>query len=377
MNTIPDYPFSRHDVGVKAEIFIDQKHQIDLSTNQIDERHFPYKTWTRLSKIVLSEDRVMNDLIDPQGHMQLRVEISKYLVKYRGIIASPNQIIIGSGSQAMAQLLIALLGRHLFYGMEDPGFLKLRHLFELSGANLFPIPLDDKGISMHGIHTSRVDVIHVTPSHQFPTGIIMPISRRIELLNWATQKGKWIIEDDYDSEFRYIGQPIPALKSLDKQGRVIYMNTFSKSLSPAIKTNYLVLPDDLMSTYNAIKHAIACSVPLFDQFVLMRFMKEGHFDRHLNRMKKVYRQKIDRCIQAFSDLPEIGIEGSESGLHMIIKMKSLHAIHDFQTEMQKQKIYMPTIQDYAVRELEKKAIFIFGYAHLEDSRLIDAINAIK
>ena len=368
---LPIYPLRSlaRNIETPSKI-LDVSYPYDLSTHHVDRDHFPYKTWARISREVLTEASVMSELSESQGLFELREQIAIYLERYRKISVSPRQIIIGSGSQAMIQVIIAIIGRTHQYAMEEPGFKRLRDLFMYSGVAVKSISMDAYGAILDEKSRFDFDVMHITPSHQFPTGIVMAISRRLEWLNWASEKdGRFMIEDDYDSEFRYEGQPIPALQSLDQKESVIYMNTFSKSLSPALKINYLVLPLRLLSAYDELKHAMACSVPLFDQHVLMRFLKEGHFERHLNRMKKIYRKKIDKILEVFKNNPKIHISGYANGLHLVLHMPSITDPIRFQNELKSKGIYLPMINDFVFQKQTIQPIFLMGYAHLSDDKL--------
>lgn len=379
VNPLPVYQYKTKEKNLN--VFLKTVHQddiIDLSTNAIDLTYFPFNTWRKLIRKALLEK---NQLFLPQaeqGILELRFEIKKYLEIYRGIDASVEQIVVGSGSQAIIQLLIALLGRDLVYGMENPGFLKLKNIFELSGIDVKPISMDEIGISVSEVLALEVNCIHITPSHQYPTGKILPIHRRLELLNWAYEKpNRYLIEDDYDSEFRYQGQPTPALQTLDHHEKVIYMNTFSKSLSPATKINYLVLPKSLLSKYQKIASSISCSVPPFDQYILSMFMQEGHFERHLNRMKRIYRQKIELILRELRDHRRLHLSGYQSGLHMVINIEGVKNAKQVQLDMLKKKVMMPMIQDFYINKQIDIPEFVFGYAHLSEKEIIKVVQALK
>lgn len=197
-------------------------------------------------------------------------------------------------------------------------------IFKSSRALCRPILLDESGMRPDALRESRANVACITPSHQFPTGTIMPVSRRIQLLNWANEKpGRYLIEDDYDSEFRYSGKPIPSLQGMDETGRVIYMGAFSKSLSPALRVSYMVLPRHLLDAYQKKLSFYICPVPKMDQKTLCRFIDEGHFERHLNRMRNLYRQKRETIVSAVRRLlPEAEIRGDSAGLHFLLRVNN-------------------------------------------------------
>lgn len=294
----------------------------DFSHQGVDFDHFPFSIWRRLTKEVIDEtDKELLRTGDPHGLPALRSTIARYLHQSRGVNCSPDQIIISSGTEYLLQLLTQLFDRQAVYAIENPGYEKLAMIFRSSRAEYKPIILDRSGMRPEALEESTATIACITPSHQFPTGQIMPVNRRIQLLNWANDRpGRYIIEDDYDSEFRYTGKPIPSLQGLDKEGKVIYMGALSKSLSPALRVSYMVLPQTLLQAYHEKLDFYICPVPTIEQKTLQRFMDEGHFERHLNRMRNLYRQKRERLVTAIRDLlPEARIEGAASGLHFVLR----------------------------------------------------------
>lgn len=376
VNDIPEHRFFKQSTN-RSETNLTQIEE-DISPNLNKQIYFPHQVWAKLSRKVLSDTpQFMESSVDPQGHMDLRYEIKKYLEIYRGIITSVDHIVIGSGSQAMMQVLIALIGRDYTFVMEEPGFPRLKNILRYSGIKLITIPLDSQGINANQCQSKKPTVIHVTPSHQYPTGIVMPVARRIELLNWANQEEhRYIIEDDYDSEFRYQGQPIPAMQSLDRNSKVIYMNTFSKSLSPAIKINYLVLPQSLIEKYQEIKQIMPCSVPLFEQKVLAEFMRDHHFERHLNRVKKIYRRKALMVLEKLKDEKNIKITGYEAGLHMILKMDTAIDIKHLLEHIGLHHIKLIHLESFYDKKPEVCSDFMFEYSTLDDLEVMKTIETL-
>ena len=264
-----------------------ERYDYDFKTNIVDNGCFPFSTWAHLSRRVLSEYSArLLEATDPRGVLQLRQEIAHYLHDFRGIAVSPENIVVGAGLEYLIGLLIQLLGHGHVYAVENPGYRKLAQIVTQNSAALRPIPLDKSGLRADVLAESDASVVYLTPSHHFPLGTVMPVARRLELLRWAAGKpGRYIIEDDYDSEFRYASRPIPALRELDREGRVIYVNTFSKSLAPGLRIGYLVLPDALMARYRERFSLYAATVSSFDQFTLAAFMHSGGFERHISRSR--------------------------------------------------------------------------------------------
>lgn len=293
----------------------------DFTPFGVDAGTFPFAQWRRLGREILSaRDETLLRAGHPQGLAELRVSIGHYLFRSRGVRCSPDQILISSGTEYLLQLLIQLLEQSTGYAIENPGYEKLAMIFSANRVKIHGISLDEQGMDPRALAASGAQVACVTPSHQFPTGRVMPVSRRIQLMNWAVaEPDRYLVEDDYDSEFRYGGKPIPSLQSLDEQDRVVYMGTFSKSLSPALRVSYMVLPPALIQAYRERLNFYLCPVPVLEQKILHGFLKAGHFERHLNRVRSLYRQKRETLIAALAEvLPRAGIQGDAAGLHLTL-----------------------------------------------------------
>lgn len=365
-----------------------QTYDVSFRTNVVDTSLFPNATWAKLSREVLSMNyHEMLNNTHPQGILNLRIEIAKYLELYRGMSVDPKQIIIGSGSQALISMLVELLGRHKTYALEKPGYLRLHQIFKGQDVRLSLIPLDEQGISMQALEQASADVIHITPAHQFPTGIVMPVQRRLELLKWASlDKDRYMIEDDYDSEFRFSGQPLFTLFGLDHQDHVIYMNSFTKTLAPSFRMGYIVLPQSLLKAYHHIEAHHGCTVPNFEQFIMYKFMREGYFERHINRMRQVYKKKLDIMKSIIEDQNDMDMFGDEAGLHFILTIKKEISEEKLIQHLKDQSIYTNGIYHYmqdhdVLNHPYPKLIIGYSGIPLEDierstNKLIDAIKKI-
>lgn len=261
---------------------------------------FPFSVWAKLMRQVLSQRGP--DLLRPVPHSgvpELREAIAGTLYRLRGLSVSPEQIVVGSGSEYLYNLIVQLLGRELVYGVEDPGYPKPARIYALNGARCISLPVDGQGISPQTLAASPAQVVHLSPSHQFPTGAVTPAGRRQALLRWAAQGGdRYLIEDDYDSEFRFTGLPIPALQSIDQADRVIYLNTFSRALAPSLRISYLVLPPTLLDRYHQRLGFYSSTVPALEQYTLASFLSEGRFEQHLSRARNRYRALRDQVLEA-------------------------------------------------------------------------------
>ncbi len=283
---------------------------------------FPFSVWNRLQRQVLLDHG--SQLLEPvphQGVSALRKAIATHLAAFRGMQVDPENIIIGAGTDFLYNLLLQLLGRERVYLLEEPGYGKIRRIYDTAGATTASAPMDENGVLPECLGENRV--LHISPSHHFPTGIVTPMPRRLALLNWTVETGSWIIEDDYDTEFRFDTHPIRALYTPDAQSRVIYMNSFSKSLAPSIRIGYMVLPPALMQQFREKLGFYSSTVSGFEQHTLARFLQEGHFEKHINRMRKFYRARRNRLSELLQRCPwadRLTIQEADAGLHFLVKV---------------------------------------------------------
>lgn len=285
--------------------------------------HFPFSVWSSLQREVMLD--LGEGLLLPlhnQGLPQLRNAIARHLHQFRGMQVDPDNILIGAGTDFLYNLLVQLLGREKRYGVEEPGYSKIQKVYEAAGAACTLLTLDEQGVDPEELEDTQV--VHISPSHHFPSGIVMPLSRRKELLAWAgAGSDRWIIEDDYDSEFRFNAHPLPAMCSLDGGDRVIYMNTFSKTLAPSIRISYMILPHSLMAAFRKRLGFYSCTVPSFEQYTLERFLSRGYFEKHINRMRKFYRSMRNRIVDAITGCPaadKLTILEENAGLHFLLQV---------------------------------------------------------
>lgn len=352
----------------------------DFSPYSVDLSHFPYHTWRQLSKRILQNNTNLFLLGDNQGDYSLRFEIARYLHQSRGVKCSEEQIVIGAGADYLLQLLTGILGYSRRIAMENPAYQRALHIFQDFGISTMPISLDTQGMSVEELKQSMCDTAYVTPSHQYPLGIVMPIKRRMELLNWALEdKNRYIIEDDHDSEFRYKGKPIPSLQGIDPKERVIYMGTFSKAIAPAIRVGYMVLPHKLLKVYKHRFGSYASTVSRIDQALLSIFLKEGYFERHVSRMRKIYKDKQDILISCLKDFPvPLEISGEDGGMHLVVKIKN-----GISEKALIQKASVHRIKLYGLKEHFLKIpenytpTFLIGYANLTKEEIAEGITLLK
>ncbi|MBQ2073047.1 MAG: PLP-dependent aminotransferase family protein [Oscillospiraceae bacterium] len=300
---------------------------LDLSGNRTPAARFPFSVWAHLMRETINEHG--EALLHPSpcgGVRPLREAIAAHLRSFRGMSVDPDQIIVGAGTEYLYGLLIQLLGKDRVYCLEDPGYRKIAQIYASNGACCRWAAMDDLGISIAGLEAAGADVVHISPTHHFPTGITMPVSRRYELLSWASAlPGRTIIEDDYDSEFRLTGRPIPSLQSIDTDGCVIYMNTFSKTLASTIRISYMILPPVLANRYYSQLSFYSCTVSSFEQYCLARFLSGGWFEKHLNRMRLFYARLRRELLQVIADSPcadRLTVLERDSGLHFLLQIRT-------------------------------------------------------
>lgn len=304
--------------------FNDEAVFADFTGSSVPLGMFPYAAWAKSLRDALTREseRMLVGETGFAGTLRLRKAIADHLRGFRGMEVDPECIVVGAGSQVLYNWLVQLLGRNLHYGVEDPGYLRLSRIYEANNVELSHIPLDENGIDMASVVESSADVLHLMPSHQFPTGIVTSIGRRYELLGWASAKdNRYLVEDDYDCEFRLTGRPIPSLQSIDATGKVIYANTFTKSLGPAFRIGYLVLPPALADRFRRELGFYSCTVSAIDQLALARFIESGDYERHVNRLRTYYRSVRDALVSAFqasSFSERVSIEEQDAGIHFIM-----------------------------------------------------------
>lgn len=356
-------------------------HRVDLSSNSLLAENFPFSTWSRLLRHTISEKQQLLLTQSPTaGVSPLRQAIANHLRHFRGMDISPEQIVIGAGTEYLYELLIKLIGRDKIYCVEDPGYQKLRRIYRDNGACCIALPIDQQGMSVTALNTVSCDVIHISPSHHFPTGIITPISRRYELLGWVAAGPRYIIEDDYDTEFRLVGRPIPSLFSIDMSNKVIYMNTFSKSLASTIRISYMVLPKPLMEEFNSKLNYLSCTVSTFEQYTLAEFINQGYFERHINRMRNNYkklRQQLLKALTSHPDHERIKILQQSSGLYFLLQIDTSLSDRDLQARLRQKGLMLQPLQHYYQnRQAAPEHTFVVNYSSIASTDIHQIVDAL-
>ena len=293
----------------------------DFSTGAVDTGVFPYASWARLSREVVSGNPQLLQRGEARGDPAFRRALAEFLREYRGVRCDADQIVVGAGLEYLLNVLVQVLPENSIYGLEDPGYLAAWQVLRNHGRQIRMIPLDDSGLRADKLRQSGATVAYVTPSHQFPMGCTMPVGRRAALLAWAEEgEERFLVEDDYDSEFRYLSRPIPAMQSLDDGGKVIYVGTFSRSIAPSIRVAYLVLPRRLLPVYEQRLGFAASTVSRFEQQTLAAFLSRGLYARHLRRAANLYRKKQQLLLEELAKLPGARVAGAQAGLHFLLTL---------------------------------------------------------
>ena len=355
--------------------------RLDLRSNRVDASRFPMATWARLVRQTLSEggDALLSP-IPHQGLLELRRAIAADLAAYRGMTVDPGQIVVGAGAEYLYVLLTQLLGRDAVFAVEDPGYPKIRQVYQACGAAVAPIPLDGEGMDLEALRRCGARVAHISPAHHYPTGLVTPIARRQALLKWAEQQEGWLIEDDYDSEFRFTGRPIPTLQSIDTGGRVIYMNTFSQTISPAMRVGFAVLPPRLLEKYRRELDFYACTVPALEQQVLARFLSGGAYEQHLSRMRKEYRARRAAVLSAFREsgfASRIRISEQGAGLHFLLRLETRESDEALKRRAEERGVRLSFLSEYAVHRPAQPHTMVVNYAGLDPQKLGEAMALLE
>ncbi len=346
----------------------------------IDTELFPYTVWRKLmNEAVGSLNAQTLSLGDPIGDFEFRTAISEYLAQSRGVRCTPDQILIGAGTDYLLMLLCGLFTADLKIAMENPTYLRAYHVFCGLGRMVNPVPVTKTGIDIRKLSASDSSIAYVTPSHQYPLGAVMPVTHRRELLDWAYSSPKrYIIEDDHDSEFRYKGLPIPSLQGMDTKGRVIYLGTFSRIIAPAIRVSYMVLPPELCRLYRQKFPHYSSTVSRVDQRILTEFIRGGYLERHLNKMRKTYHQRHDALLRALHCFGNsIDISGEYAGLHLVVSFLDYGTEENIQACASQAGMHLYSLKEHAIAPVLISApTFLLGFAGLSEQEIKSSVAAL-
>ena len=344
--------------------------RVNFSTSVVDTSAFPYASWAKLNKEVIYNSPELLQRGDRQGEPALRSALATFLQEYRGVRCSAEQLVVGAGTEYLLELLIQLFDPEAVFALEDPCYAVTWHSVRNSGRRFRFIPVGDVGISIPELKKSDASVAYITPSHQFPMGVTMPAVQRSQLLHWANSApDRYIIEDDYDCEFRYGAHPIPAMQSMDRNGRVVYIGSFSRGLAPSIRVAYMVLPEALLERYRALFGHFSSTVSRYEQTVLARFLSEGFYSRYLRRTCNLYRQRCARLTQRIRSLDErIRISGDGGGLHFLLTLPD-RSEEELYAQATASGIRLHRLSDYAHEYPVRPSTVVLGYGGVSDEAL--------
>lgn len=364
-----DFPIHQNKKSIPREV-----HRIFYKNAGVDRESFDVKMWKRLYGSVLIEQKESLFISgDPQGEEDLREKICEFVQRTRGVRCSRDQIVVGAGIQYLLGILCSLLKKeHHSIAMEYPGFIQAKNVFEDYHMDIVSIPVSKEGIDIKKLKDSHAKMVYISPSHQYPTGSVMPIDKRLEILNWSRENDGIIIEDDYDCLLRYESLPIPALQGLDKGGQVIYLGSFSKILLPSIRISYMILPENILKKYISQKNRYAQSSSKIEQLTLARFMEKGCFGKHLRRIRKIYSKKNEKIVDFIKKQgkDKIHILGHDSGLHMMFEIKTDKTRQEIIKEAQKTNIYLEIIEGYH----KGKQLVVFPFSGLREGEIEKILN---
>ncbi|MDT3700985.1 MAG: PLP-dependent aminotransferase family protein [Thermincola sp.] len=353
--------------------------EYDFHPVKLGPDDFPFSIWNKLSNEALREERqYFLSYNESMGEWALRCELQRYLEKSRGVSCTPEQIVICSGLQHSLAILAQILRQKFSVcAVEEPGNVMLKSIFKNYGFNLIPIPVNDEGINLNYL-SSENEIIYITPSHQFPLGYVMPINNRLQLIQWAESIGGFIIEDDYDSELRYSGQPIPSLQGLNPSGNIVYLGTFSKVLSPSLRISYMVLCPSLVETYNVMFKRHHPSVSILEQIVLQKFMRNGYWDRHLRKFRTSYKKKHGAIIHAINKVmgEKVEIIGQGAGRHVVIRVRQKALETELIDRAKQHGVRVYPISDYYISNPESFPLIMLGFGGLTPESILKGIQRL-
>lgn len=379
VEALPDY---RPEVPEYTQIYVEDNWFVDFTANQVVYDQFPFSMWKKVMREVLSQyDTELVRRAHFLGVKELRCAIADYLYRSKGMRVSPECMVIGASIEYLYGRLVKLLPPDAVYGVENPGYKKIPRIYEEYALQWAYIDMDSQGISMESLRNSGAGILHVSPEHHYPLGTVMSAARRQELLQWLQEEpDRYLIEDDYDCEFRYRSRTIAPLQNKDRNHRIIYMNTFSKTLAPAIRISYMILPEKLMVRYAHESNFYSNSASSCEQYALARFIREGYFERHLSRMKKYYRRKgelLMRILKQSSLLPIVQISDGKSGTHLLVKVDTSLTDTEIKWAARQQNIHIACLSEFCgeIKE-EYQNVLVLNYADMEEKDIREAVRRL-
>lgn len=366
------------------DVFDEEKiAKYDFTYSGVDSSKFPYSIFRSIARSIFTNEKSsLLHLNEREGSRSLRMAIKEYLLSARGFDVPVKNIIVSAGTEYLFKILFNILDDDFTFAIEDPGYEKLDTFFKQNKRLYKTVEVSDKGMDFDNFLESKADVVVLTPSHQFPTGVIMPSSVRNQFLNWANKGNRYIIEDDYDSEFKYRGRVLLPIKAMDEKDRVIYMGNFSKSIAPSFRTSYMCLPDSLLEKFEELSFT-TCPVSPFIQEMIAEFISKGNFEKHLNRMRTLYKKKREILLKAISkEFKDYEISQNDSGLHIILKISKIQKEEEeILKALEREEIKIDSISRFYTDNKplinNSSVSFLLGFGRIEIEDIDEGIKALK
>lgn len=366
-----------------ATRFKEEEYLADLTASNIRYDKFPFSTWAKIMRETLADyDTTLLKVVPFNGAERLRVAIADHLYRFRGMEVSPDHIIVGAGTEYLYSRLVQLLGKDTKFGVENPGYRKITRLYDAAGIRWDYVNIDEKGVRVDQLSRKGITAIHVSPEHQVPIGFAMPVDRRQELLSWAAEeKERYIIEDDFDCEFRMVGRPIPSIQSMDHSNRVIYMNTFSKTMVPSLRMGYMVLPERLMERYISTMNFYSSTVSGLEQYAAASFIEKGYFERHIRRLVKDYRAQREKICRMFRESPLSAVSSiyeDDAGTHFLLHVETSMSDVEIKWAAMQRGILVKCLSEYCFADAEHyRGILVIHYSDMPDEVLQKVVAAFE
>lgn len=358
-------------------------YKYDFQYGKLSAPDFPLRIWRKVANKCLASLTAenMTSYSSSKGELELQIEIMKYLNKSRGVTCNFHQIIVSSGFECCLSLLCQLFRQdYTKLAIEDPGYSGARDIFINNGYEVLPISQEKDGMNLEELENSSAKIVYITPSHQFPMGSVMPVQKRLKLLDWAMRKNAIIIEDDYDSELRYNSRPIPSIQSIASKENVVYIGTFSKALSPSLRMNYMVLPEKLVEKYDKLFSRYQTSVPVIQQKIIQQFMYLGHFDSHLRKVCLANKRKHDILIHAINEVmgDKVIIHGKNAGLHILLEFNNGLCEEEIITKAKNYGVLVYPVSIFWMRsEKNSNNMVLLGFGGMEEIEIIEGIKLLN
>lgn len=367
----------------KTEYVIrEEKYEADIKSNGVSLEYFPFSVWSRLMReVTLNYSKELMAPVSYNGALCLREAICTYLAENRGMRVVPSQIVIGAGTEYLYGLIIQLLGFDKRFAVENPSYSRISEVYRAHGVECLYIDMDSDGVNIESLESSEAEVIHISPAHHFPTGTVTSQKRRFEILEWASKKqNRYIIEDEYDSEFRFTGKPLSPMQSTDMNNKVIYINTFSKTIAPSVRISYMILPEPLAAEYKKRLGFYSCTVAAFEQYTLAKFISDGYFERHIRRMKRHYKMLRDDIISQIEKSPisdRVQILEPDSGLHFLLKINTNLSDSHISAACAKDGIRIAFLSEYYSGEKASEHLALINYSGINSSEFKKALICLE